>query len=361
MKVFVVGGGTGGHLFPAIALGEELLNRGYDVHLVTDTRCKNYLPSEGGRLKTHIFHLGFMRRGVVSKILLSARMIMAISRSIALLICYRPQVVVGFGGYTAFPMMLASRLLHIPIILHEQNCFLGKVNDMFARNAAKIALNFAETVNLPTSLEKKVIVTGNPVRGELRRGGRPKTKTFSKNTINILVTGGSQSALVFSELVPEAIKIIHAKDPKLKISITQQAAAETCEHLRAVYKTVTNKIDVEPFFHDMRERYLDSDLVICRSGASTIAELIYLGKPAIMIPYPSAAEDHQTFNAKALEAKGGGWMMPQAGLTSEILADKILHIAKNPRQLSVASEHLINLYMPSEQILADVVDEIIKN
>ncbi len=358
MRIFVVGGGTGGHLFPAIALGEELKARGNDVHLITDTRCKNYLND--CQLTTHIMHLGFMRKGILPKILLCVRMILAIARSIALLICYRPQVVVGFGGYTAFPMMLAARLLFIPIVLHEQNCFLGKVNDMFARSAVKIALNFAETANVPTSIGNKIVITGNPVRKEIRES-RPATIQAKKSgVLNILVIGGSQGAQIFSEIVPSALEIVRAKNPKLKLSITAQATSDSRDDLQAKYKDLKINAEIQPFFHEMTKRYLASDLVICRSGASTIAELIYLGKPAIMIPLPSAAEDHQTFNARTIEAKGGGWTMIQSEVTPKILADKILELASNREELNVAALKIFELCVPSEKILADTVEEIIK-
>jgi UDP-N-acetylglucosamine--N-acetylmuramyl-(pentapeptide) pyrophosphoryl-undecaprenol N-acetylglucosamine transferase len=372
-KIFVTGGGTGGHLFPAIALGEELVSRGYDVHLVTDTRCKGYLKD--CTLKTHLLHLGFMRKGLMSKILLSTRMIFAIAQSIALLICYRPQVVVGFGGYTAFPMMLAAKLLYIPIMLHEQNCFLGKVNDMFARTCFKLALNFAETTNLPTNIEGKLVIAGNPIRKELRaispsdaglRGSQesqdpPRPAREGGAALHLLVIGGSQGAKIFSSVVPAAIDIALTKNPKAKLRVTQQAKAEDIEDIKKIYTKLGITAEVQAFFHNMSELYSGANLVICRSGASTIAELIHLGKPAIFIPFPGAAEDHQTFNAKVIESKEAGWMLEEPSTTPEILADKILHLATNPEELDAASLKLSKLRIASERILGDAVEEIINS
>jgi UDP-N-acetylglucosamine--N-acetylmuramyl-(pentapeptide) pyrophosphoryl-undecaprenol N-acetylglucosamine transferase len=370
MRVFVTGGGTGGHLFPAISLGEELAARGYDVHLVTDTRCKGYLKDCA--LRTHILRLGFMRAGILPKITLAARMLMAISWSIVLLICYRPQVIVGFGGYTAFPMLFAARLLFIPIMLHEQNCFLGKVNDMFARSAVKLALNFAETTNVPTKISKKLVIAGNPVRKEFRGvslgldprvsgGMRSSGQARGRDVLKLLIIGGSQGAKVFSSLVPAALQIIHTKNPNLKISIIQQTKIEDHDILRKIYKDLDMQADIQTFFHNMKELYINADLIICRSGASTIAELIHLAKPAIFIPFPGAAEDHQTFNAKVLESKGAGWMLHQTDTTPEMLADTIFDLANDHKKLIRASKKLMELQMPSEQILADAVEEIITN
>lgn len=388
MRVFVTGGGTGGHLFPAIALGEELLERGYDVHLITDIRCSGYI--KGCKLETHVLYLGFMRKGILSKILLSARMVHAIIKTLILLICYRPQVVIGFGGYTSFPALAAAKLLFIPIMLHEQNCFLGKVNDMFARSATKLALNFAETANLPTNIQDKIVVAGTPVRKDLRdiatlpsprHGLRRSAETLivahedstvsthkssakmglEGGLINLLITGGSQAAQVFSEIIPAAVEIMHKKAPEIKISIVQQAKSESLEALRKTYKPITEGAEIEEFFHNMPERYIAADIAICRSGASTIAELIHTGTPAIMIPFPGAAEDHQTYNAKVIEAKGAGWVFAQSEITPEALADKIIELAKSPALLADVSDRLLSLMLPSERILGDAVEKIINS
>lgn len=381
MKVFVTGGGTGGHLFPAIALGEELLERGYDVHLITDTRCSNYIKD--CKLKKHILYLGFQRKGFMSKILLSSRMILAVLKCIAMFAYHRPQIVVGFGGYTAFPALAAAKLLFIPIMLHEQNCFLGKVNDMFARTAVKLALNFAETTNVPVDIQDKIVIAGTPVRKDLRavpidfKIGAETTKKSSKilkvkaptseesnirmSEINLFITGGSQAAQIFSEIVPVAIEILHTKIPELKINIVQQAKGESSDHLHKSYKLITENAEVEEFFYDMPQRFLKADLVICRSGASTIAELIHTGTPAIMIPLPSAAEDHQTYNAKVIEEKGAGWVFAQSEVTAETLADKIIELINDKRQLQNASSKLLSLILPSERILADTIEKIIND
>lgn len=357
MTIFVVGGGTGGHLFPAIALGEELLARSYDVSLITDSRCEGYLAKDL-KLKTHIISLGSMKLGFIAKFYMLFKMAIACVKSIIIFVTRRPYLVIGFGGYTSIPPLLAAKLLRIPVMLHEQNCFFGKANKIFAKGAKKIALNFAETSNLPKGLEEKLIVSGNPIRKEIEQ---VKVKRdFMNKTFNLLVTGGSQGAKFFSSIVPKALKIVHHKKPDLKINLVQQVSSEYKNDLALSYKKLCNKFELRDFFNDMPHRYIKSDLIICRSGASTIAELIYMGQPAIMIPYPFAAENHQFYNAKVIADKNAGWYFEQLSMKAEDLADLILKLAANRQILQDTSDKLKLMHIPSARILADTVEEIIK-
>ncbi len=357
MTIFVVGGGTGGHLFPAIALGEELLARSIDVQLITDTRCTPYLP-KNLQFKTHILSLGSMNQGFVPKIYMLFKLMIATIKSVYIFIKCRPSLVIGFGGYTTIPSLLAAKLLFIPIMLHEQNCFFGKVNKLFANRAQKIALNFAETINISTNLKHKIIVTGNPVRKEIEP---VKIKRdFTSAALNLLVVGGSQGAKFFSTILPDALKIVSRQNPDLKINLVQQVSKEFQNDLTSIYQKIGYKYELKEFFHDMPERYMKSDLVICRSGASTIAELIYMNQPAIMIPFPFAAENHQFYNAKVLADKDAGWYFEQLSMKAEDLADLILKLSANRQLLQSASNKLKSMYLPSASILADTVEEIIK-
>lgn len=357
MTVFVVGGGTGGHLFPAIALGEELLERSIGVNLITDTRCAQYLP-KNLPFKVHIISLGSMKRGLLSKVFMLFKMLFATIKMLIVFISSRPDVVIGFGGYTSFPALFAAKLLFVPIMLHEQNCFFGKVNKLFAKTAKKIALNFAETINLPENLDHKIIITGNLVRKEITQ--KKIKRDFTNREFNLLVVGGSQSAKFFSSLVPEALQIVHNKTPDLKIDLVQQVSIESQNDLALIYQKICYKFELKDFFHDMPKRYMKSDLVICRSGASTIAELIYTKAPAIMIPYPFASENHQFYNAKVISEKGAGWHFEQLLMKPEDLADLILKLADNRHLLQDASDKLEGMRLPSASILADTVEEIIK-
>lgn len=357
MTIVVVGGGTGGHLFPAIALGEELLARSYDVQLITDTRCEPYLP-KNLQLKTHILSLGSMKQGFVAKIFMLFKILIATIKSVSIFIASKPSLVIGFGSYVSFPSLLAAKLLNIPIMLHEQNCFFGKVNKIFAKKAQKIALNFAETSNLPKNLEHKIFVAGNPIRQEILQA--KVKRDFTNRALNLLVVGGSQGAKFFSSILPETLKILQKKKPDLKINLVQQIGQEFQKDLSLVYKKLCNEVELREFFHDMPARYMKSDLVICRSGASTIAELIYMGQPAIMIPFPFAADNHQLYNAKVIADKDAGWYFKQSSMKAEDLAGLILKLEANRQLLQSASDKLQLMYIPSARILADTVEEIIK-
>lgn len=355
-KIFLIGGGTGGHLFPALALSEELKLRNYIVHLITDTRCEKYLP-KNIEFPTHILALGSLRPTIVSKAFMAFKMSIALLKSIFLFLIYRPSLVIGFGGYTSFPSLLAARLLKIPIMLHEQNCFLGKVNRFFAKSANKIALNFEDTKAIPSYVSSKIVVTGNPVRKEI--SNRKIKKKKGNGYFNILVVGGSQSANIFSSLIPDAISIITSSEKKIKIFIVQQALKKDWEYLENAYNSnLCVKFEIAEFFDNMPDRYNESDIVICRSGASTIAELISLGKPAIMIPFPAASDNHQFYNAKFLENKNASWCFEQKNVTPEILAKKIIALYSNKNLLEEASKNLSQLKLDSSCILADTVEKI---
>lgn len=355
--VFLVGGGTGGHLFPAISLGESLSPKGYDIHLITDTRCEKYLS--GVNLQTHILSLGSMKSGLISKVLMILKMLIALSRSISICLVYRPKLVVGFGGYTSFPTLFAARLLGIKVMIHEQNCFIGKVNRYFAKYAKRVALNFPETSGLGNIPQEKIVIAGNPVRSAFSTA--KVKRNFDNKELNIFVVGGSQGAKIFSSIVPAALQILKTKLPNLTINIVQQAANIDQGPLREIYSKICKKVELSEFFVDVASKYLASDIVIARSGASTIAELIHLHQPSILVPYPFAAEDHQLYNAKVLAEKGGCWYFEQKVLDAEALASKIAEIATDRNILKSISQKLSTMEIDSVRILADTVEKIISS
>ncbi len=351
--IFVVGVGTGGHLFPAVALGEAMATRGYEAHLITDTRCQKYLGKDID-LPVHILSLGSIRSSITTKLLTMIRIFIACLYSIYLIIRHKPLVVVGFGGYTTFPTLLVAKILGINIVIHEQNCFLGKVNKFFFNVASKVALNFAETTNLPNVSDSKIVITGNLVRKAI--SSLNPTRRFDDVDFRILVIGGSQGAKVFATIVPDALKIVRAKLPDIKLSITQQASSVDKPILEGFYQAINVDAVIAPFFHDMPQKYTSSHLTICRAGASTISELIYLGQPAILIPFPFAAEDHQTFNAKALCSKNVAWSFQQSTLTPEMLAVKIMKLIEDRAELQMVSEQLLGMRKDSVKMLSDIVE-----
>ncbi|MCZ6901574.1 MAG: undecaprenyldiphospho-muramoylpentapeptide beta-N-acetylglucosaminyltransferase [Rickettsia endosymbiont of Ixodes persulcatus] len=352
-KIILVAGGTGGHFFPAVALGEELIKHGYEVHFITDLRCKKYINQD---IKV-IFHiLDLKRSGNI--FLFLPRLSIAVLKVIRLLYNIKPSVIVGFGGYPAISSMFAAVFLRVPIIIHEQNFYLGKVNKFFASFAKKIAISYENVKNLPEFAKSKIVVTGGIVRKNIRNldsvAGPRNDKLFT-----IFIFGGSQGAKLFSELIPASIKILIQKEPQLKLHIIQQAALDDQVKIKDIYSKLNITYELAEFFDNMALQYKEADLVISRAGASTIEELTYIGLPAIFIPLPSAADNHQYYNAKLLEDKKAGWYLEQNNISAGKLADKILDLISNPKILEDASQNLLKRRKEGHKLLSNLIEEVI--
>ncbi|GAB4167750.1 MAG: undecaprenyldiphospho-muramoylpentapeptide beta-N-acetylglucosaminyltransferase [Rickettsiaceae bacterium] len=367
--ILLAAGGTGGHLFPAVAVAEELskiaplasslvLDKvNYKTHLITDLRCKNYLP-ENLPAQVHIIDIHLKMSGVLNKALSLWNLSKACIKALFLVKKLKPSVVVGFGGYPSFPVLLAAKILKVPIILHEQNCFLGKSNRFFAKTAKVIALSYKETTNINSHTRSKIIITGDIVRPAIEN--LTAQYQHDSKVFNLFAFGGSQGAKVFSKLIPEALKVLRDLEPNLKIKIVQQVGLEDHARLEAYYNAIGIEHELANFFHNMAEIYSKTQLVIARSGASTIAELVHAGVPAIFIPYPLAMDDHQYFNAKAIADSGAGWCYRQENLTAEILAQKLQTLITNRKELLAASKNLTKRKKKgAAKYLADTVVKII--
>jgi UDP-N-acetylglucosamine--N-acetylmuramyl-(pentapeptide) pyrophosphoryl-undecaprenol N-acetylglucosamine transferase len=326
--ILLASGGTGGHMFPAEALAGPLLSRGYEVSLITDTRGRGF----GDRLPAVEVHRisagglaggGLMRRaqGMLSLSLgfLQARRL--VNRM-------KPRVVVGFGGYASVPAVLAAQRAGIATVLHEQNAVLGRANRLLAPRARMIATSFADTKHVDKA---RACFTGNPVRGAIAAlGERPYPEIGS--TLHILVTGGSQGARVFGRLLPAAFAQLSPAQ-RQRLSVAQQCRPEDLEQVRAAYAPLAMLVELATFFENMAEQLGRAHLVISRSGASTVAELAAAGRPAILIPYPHATDDHQTANAIGFCGAGAGWLMPEATVTPETIAERLRSLLAFPAGL----------------------------
>lgn len=354
-RIFLIGGGTGGHLFPAISIAQELENRGFATALITDIRCVKYLPD------------GFMQNSIILNIVSPASqgwrklwsvftMIMAFLRMLRVFYLEKPSMLIAFGGYPTAPALMAAKVMSIPIILHEQNSFLGKVNRQFSKYATLLALNFKDTNNLDQRARCQVAVVGNPVREEI--AACSFTKNFDNNSFTILVVGGSQGASFFDQVVPNAIELL-AQQTSRPIKVIQQAAKVNHQHLINYYHNINIECEVADFFRDMPTKYQTADIVICRSGASTIAELIYVGLPAILIPLPTAANDHQTYNAKLLTAKGGAIFLTQLQTDSKVLAQELIQLEKDRAKLEHMSKNLLEMQIDGTKNFTDRIISIL--
>lgn len=344
--IVLAAGGTGGHIFPAEAVAEALLARGMRVILITDKRFARFQTGALTQVETRTIHAGTLKRGLMGKLTGVAGIGIGIVQAGLLLRRLKPRVVVGFGGYPSFPTMLAASRMGLPTIIHEQNAVLGRANRLLARRVKRIATSFAQTLMVEPRDEGKIVFTGNPVRAGVRAvHAVPYPSLDQDGKMQILVTGGSQGASVFSDILPAAIA---ALPPALRgrIRIDQQCRAADLEATRAAYAQLGVSAHLAHFFSDIPSRLASAHLVIARSGASTVAELTVAGRPAILVPYPHAMDNHQYFNANALEDAGGGWVMPQDGFTASALSARLEAFLGLPSTLAKAAENARRIGQP---------------
>ncbi len=355
--VVLATGGTGGHVFPAEALAGELEARGLSFALVTDSRGGQW---QGALSRRPIHYI----RSASPSGSLRRRLAAVFSLGLGLFDAWRalgrigPSVVVGFGGYASVPTMIAARLRCLPAMLHEQNAVLGKANRLVLGGAARVATSFARTQYLPAD-DRRARLVGNPVRepvGALRNS--PYRAPGKGRVIDLLVFGGSQGAGSFSQVVPDAILALPAA-LRARVRLVQQCRPEDIERVRARYSTAGIVAELAPFFADLPTRLAAAHLVIGRSGASTVAELATIGRPSILVPYPHAADDHQSANARAFEATGACVVVPHASLTAEALAALLNALFEEPQRLSAMAAAAHAAGRPDAAArLADLVIEV---
>lgn len=359
-KIYVVtAGGTGGHLFPARALGSELTRRGNMVILVTDIRAETIVTTFRDFIVNFVPSGTFANKNLSEKLKVAYKIFLGATESYGLFKKMKPEVVIGFGGYPAVPAMLAAKFLGIPICLHEQNAVMGSANAKFASSAAAVALSFEATRGFDREKAREVVVTGNPVRAEIiALRDKPYPDFGPETKFRILVFGGSLGAKVLTTVVPAAIGHL---PPALRdrLEVTQQCHEEDREELAAKYAEMGIEATVASFFHDIPARLAETHLVIGRAGASTVCELAVAGRPGILVPLPSALRDEQTANAMMLAGAGGGWLMPQAELTDVELAKRILKLATTHKALEDAAADAKLVGRPeATTALADLVERI---
>jgi UDP-N-acetylglucosamine--N-acetylmuramyl-(pentapeptide) pyrophosphoryl-undecaprenol N-acetylglucosamine transferase len=329
-------GGTGGHLFPAQALADELLGKGCTVHLVTDERTDGFARDRPD-ISVHRVRAGRPGGGPMNLLHAAIDIGMGVLQGRQLLRKLEPAAVVGFGGYPSVPTMLAATQLGFPTVIHEQNAVLGRANRMLAKRANRIATGFPETAGLRPAERSRAVRTGNPVRPAIVAvGDSAYSPPEFGGPIELLIFGGSQGAAIFAEIVPAALALLApALRPRLRVS--QQARPEDRDAVSEKYRELGFAAEVESFFADMPNRLARAHLVICRAGASTIAELAAAGRPALLVPYPYATDDHQTANARAFANTGGSWTMPQTALSPPLLAHRLAEVLGDTAQLRLAA------------------------
>jgi UDP-N-acetylglucosamine--N-acetylmuramyl-(pentapeptide) pyrophosphoryl-undecaprenol N-acetylglucosamine transferase len=349
-------GGTGGHMIPAHALAEELMRRGHRVALVTDDRGAR-IPGLFDGVPVHILPAGRLTGGPLGWLRAVRNIFTGRAMASRLYETFEPSAVIGFGGYPALPALMAARRDRIPTLIHEQNAVLGRVNRLMARRVDAIATAYDHVDRLAKSHEDKVHLVGNPVREEvLALRDQPYPALDEDGIFRILVTGGSQGATILARVVPDGLAML-PEHFRRRLQVTQQCRAEDIEGVRARYAGLAIPADLATYITDMPDKLAWTHLVVARAGASTIAELTAAGRPAILIPLPSATDDHQTANAREMAKAGGARTIAQKHFTPVELAKQMQKLGLAPAALANAAARAKAVGHPNAaRDLADLVE-----
>jgi len=349
-------GGTGGHLFPAQALAEELNKRGWRVVLATDERGDKYAHDFPAEHRIPLSAATFKKGDMLGAIGAGVHILRGVMQARTAFKVLDPSIVIGFGGYPSLPALLAAVSTKRPTIIHEQNAVLGRSNRFLAGKVDVVACAFPTLLKAKPAVRARVHVVGNPVRPDIRalydQPYEPPT-----GEIRILITGGSQGARLLSELTPLALANL-PEAIRVKLSVQQQTRRENLEEAIKVYKNAVIPAEIAPFFRDMAGRLGRAHLVIGRAGASTCCELAVAGRPSILIPYKVAADDHQTFNAKLLSDAGGAEVASEDVLTLEVFTKALTKLLGDPQRLARMAEAARSVAVPdAAERLADLVEK----
>jgi len=345
-------GGTGGHLFPAQALAGELVRRGRDIVVMTDTRFANYATHfPQARIET-------VPSSPFNTITAPFKIAAGIAIAFAKLLRLKPAAVIGFGGYPSVPVMMAANMAGLATGIIEQNAVVGRANRLVMNKVKLVAAAFPIARFAPSDLSK-IVLTGNPLRPEVEAlWGAPYHMPEAGGPLRLLVFGGSQGARALSDIVPAALTRL-PREIKVRLRIVQQCRPEDIEEVRAVYERAEIAAELQTFFSDLPRRMADAHLVIARSGAGTVAELMAIGRPAILVPLPGALDDNQTPNADILARAEAGIRVAQSALTPDSLAQMLNTLFAGPVALGRMAAKAHALATPrAAQKLADAVEQL---
>ncbi len=323
----IMAGGTGGHIFPGLAVAQELAARGWRVHWLgtPGSMESRIVPAQGIPLETIDFS-GVRGKGVLTLALLPLRLLRAFWQALAVVRRVKPDVVLGMGGYVTFPGGVMAVAAGKPLVLHEQNSVAGMANRVLAGMADRIFTAFP-------GVFKKGAWVGNPLRVAFTQQAEPAARFAGRGgPLRLLVVGGSLGARALNDIVPQALALLPEDE---RPHVTHQSGAAQIEQLRANYQAAGVQAELTPFIEDTATAFAEADLIVCRAGASTVTEIAAVGAAAVFVPFPHAVDDHQTTNARFLVDAGGGWLVPQADLTARGLADMLLNM-KRPALLERA-------------------------
>lgn len=353
----VAAGGTGGHLFPAQALAEALIARGWRIVLASDERVAGLAQDFPAEQRIGLSAATFRRGDPIGMLRAGVAVLRGTLQARAAFARIRPAVVVGFGGYPSFPALAAAILGRRPTVIHEQNAVMGRANRMLAPHVRAVACAFPTLVKAPGYVAAHAVVVGNPIRPAIRAlADAPYHPPEPGGPIHLLITGGSQGARLLSELVPAAIKAL-PEDLRRRLKVQQQTRPESMDIARGIYADALVEAEIAPFFRDMASRLRDAHLVIGRAGAGTVCEFAVAGRPSILVPLAAALDDDQGHNAKYLADAGGAEIAREHQLTVDSLAGALAKLLGNPPRLARMAAAARSVAMPdAAERLADLVE-----
>jgi len=359
--IFLTTGGTGGHVYPAESLATELERRGYRIAFITDTRGKKNGKGKLSQIRNFAVLSGaLVGKSKLTKLASLFKNSIGILQCLVLLLKNKPACVVGFGGYAAFPCCCAAILLGVKLVIHEQNSVMSRTNRFLAKRAALIAKSFTKTSHIPPNVQ--TVMTGMPVRKPIIDiADRPYPAFKENDQFKILILGGSQGAKIFSAIIPEAIKALKPEDQK-RIKVYHQCRTDDEQCAKDIYKNLQADVTLKPFFDNMPEIFKDIHLIITRSGASTMAEVMAVGVPSILVPLPIAADNHQYYNSLEIVDANGGVLIDQKDFTPQAIEALLKGYLNNPDQLKTlaANARKVGIKDAAERLADAIENNILK-
>lgn len=348
--IVIAAGGTGGHVFPALALAQSVLAQGCSVMMITEQRGSAYLGALADKSQVQVVSLRVRRpqkkwHFPLTFIRFIWDLVHSVMHALRIFAMRKPKAVAAFGGYPVVPALIAASILRIPIVIHEQNAWLGRTNRWLACLARRVALSFHPTVNVPNWLRPRSVVTGLPVRAAFGRPFTPYEVVAARSDIRIFVMGGSQGAHIFRVAIPAAVATL-PDDMRQRILVVQQCRPEDLLTTQEAYDREKIKCKLQAFFDDVPDQLDQSTLVISRAGASTLTELTIAQRPAILIPYPHAMENHQMINAQALAKHRAAWVVAESHGMHERLAFCLKSVLSHANDRVSAAKALGKLARP---------------
>lgn len=357
--LLLVAGGTGGHLFPAQSLAYVLQARGWPIHLITDQRAQIYAQAFPADDISCFISATPLQGSFLGRFRALIRMFVNMYLTYRLLRQIKPACVVGFGGYPTVPPLLVASLLRYPTLIHEQNAVIGRANRFLASYVAFIAHGFPALLGLGTKFDKIKKATGNPVRPSVLQASYIPYPPVDEKQFRIVVTGGSQGAHVMTEIVPQACKLL-SSEKRLNLHITHQTRSGEEEEVTKLYRDLGISHEVSSFFLDLPQHLAQAHLVIARAGASTLSELMMIGRPSLLVPFPLSFDQDQAKNAQFLVQAGGAYVVKQDDFTPEFLAPFLENMMENRILLKEKADICKRMAIPdSTERLADLVESLI--